>query len=246
MGKFNFEEGQLVLCTVTRIVGTTVFATMDDYGIEGSISFMEIAPGRIRNIREYAFPGKKIVCKILEIKSNYIELSFRRVKVNERNDFNDRYRKEKNYNAMFKTILGEKESIEAIDKIKAAEGSLYDFMDEAKEKPALLEKYISKDKIEKISAIIKEKKVKERIIQQKFSLSSKASNGINLVKKVVENSGKEIEKSSLEVSYIAAGKYLIKIKTKDPRVGDQQLRKMLDNIENDAKKNSCVFNLEKN
>jgi translation initiation factor 2 alpha subunit (eIF-2alpha) len=238
----NIEEGQLVLATVTRIIGTSVFVHLDDYNLEGTVSFPEIAPGRIRNIRDYAFPGKKIILKVLRITSQIIELSLRRVKVNERNDFNERYKKEKSYTALLKTIIGEKAE-ETITNIKQNEASLFDLLEASKENPKLLEKYLAKDKIEKIIKILSEKKVKEAEVSKRFSLSSKADKGILLVKKSIEDSRKGIE--NLEVSYIAAGKYLAKIKSKDLKLADQQIRKFLENLESFAKKNSCEFNEEK-
>jgi translation initiation factor 2 alpha subunit (eIF-2alpha) len=241
MVKPKLEEGQLVLCTVTKIIGTTVFVQIDDYSIEGTISFPEIAPGRIRNIREYAFPGKKIVCKVLNIRSQGLELSFRRVKVNERNDFNDRYKRERNYLAMFRTIVGEK-FLEIIEKIREEQTSFIDFIEESKEDIVKLEKYITKEQAEKIISILKEKKAKETTLNKKFSLSSKSSNGMIQVKKAISEASSEIPKENFEVSYIAAGKYYAKIKSKDAKLGDQQLRKFLENLETFAKKNNCEFN----
>ena len=52
MTNHKLEEGQLVLCTVTKIVGTIVFVRIEDTNFEGTITFPEIAPGRIRNIRD--------------------------------------------------------------------------------------------------------------------------------------------------------------------------------------------------
>ena len=49
------ETGDLVLCTVKTIDGTTVFVKIEDDG-EGTIVTSEIAPGRIRNLREYVIP----------------------------------------------------------------------------------------------------------------------------------------------------------------------------------------------
>ena len=45
----ELEEGDVVLCTVDRIVGTTVFVSIEGNG-EGSIVVSEISPGRIRNL----------------------------------------------------------------------------------------------------------------------------------------------------------------------------------------------------
>jgi translation initiation factor 2 alpha subunit (eIF-2alpha) len=244
MAKPKLEEGQMVLCTVTKIIGTTVFVELDDYKVEGTISFPEIAPGRIRNIREYAFPGKKIVCKVLSLRSQTVELSFRRVKLNERNEFNDRYRKERNYMAMFRKMLGEKAE-EIINKIKEEHDSFLEFLESSKENSKALEKYLSKEQAEKILAALNEKKTRETILSKKFSLSSKGANGIVQVKKAIQEASNEIPQENFEVSYIAAGKYYAKMKSKDARLGDQQLRKFLENLETFAKKNNCEFKEEK-
>jgi len=243
MTKAKLEEGNLVLCSVTKIIGTTVFIHLDEYNIDGTLSFPEVAPGRIRNIRDYAFPGKKIVCKVLKIHPQSVEVSLRRVKVNERNEFNDHYKKEKSYLAMLRTMLADKAE-DIINKIKESE-DLVDFLESAKETPSKLDKYLSKEQAQKIISILSEKKIKETLISQKFSLSSKAQNGIVLIKNIIHEASKEIPREFLEVSYLAAGKYFIKIKTKDPRHADQQLRKMLENLETLSKKSGCIFNVEK-
>lgn len=245
MPKAQLEEGQIVQCTVTKIVGTIVFVKIEEYNYEGTITFAEIFPGKIRNIRDFVFPGKKVVCKVLRINPHVIELSFRRVKVNERNEFNEAYKKERSYLAMLRTLLGEEQSIKIVEKIKEEEKSLVDFLEKAKENTKLLEKYLTKEQSEKITSILKEKKVKETVVTKKFSLSSKLPSGIVLVKNIIREASKEISQSSLEIFYIAAGKYFIKIRTKDPRKADQQLRKMLEQLETLAKKQGCIFNEEK-
>src|SRR3989338_5378317 len=119
------EIGDLVLCTVEKIEGTTVFVKINvglgAKEIEGSISFSEIAPGRIRNIRDYVFPKKRIVCKILRItpKGN-IELSLRRVTQKETKETTERYSQENSYVKIIKSVVGEK-SDEVIKKILAAQ-----------------------------------------------------------------------------------------------------------------------------
>jgi len=54
----EIKEGDLVIATVKKIEGTTVFVEIEDSEIKGSIVFSEIAAGRIRNIREYVVPNK--------------------------------------------------------------------------------------------------------------------------------------------------------------------------------------------
>ena len=76
----ELEQGDVVLCTVEKINGTIVFVNIDDLNKQGSIILSEIAPGRIRNLRDYVVPKKKIVCKVLrETDRGDLHLSLRRV-----------------------------------------------------------------------------------------------------------------------------------------------------------------------
>jgi len=100
----ELEEGQIVMCTVEKIIGTTVFVKIQDDG-EGTVTTSEISPGRIRNLRDYVVPGKKIVCKILRIDNRGTHLSLRRVKQNEKKEVLDKISKERSYKAILKTVL---------------------------------------------------------------------------------------------------------------------------------------------
>ena len=62
----ELKEDEIVMCTVKSIEGTTVFLEIESNGT-GSMAMSEVAAGRIRNLREYVFPKKKVVCKILKI-----------------------------------------------------------------------------------------------------------------------------------------------------------------------------------
>jgi translation initiation factor 2 alpha subunit (eIF-2alpha) len=242
----ELEEGQIVLCTVDRISGTIVFVKIDDYGTEGIITFSEISPGRIRNIRDYVFPGKKIVCKVLRIRPQGIDLSLRRVKLKEKNELNEVYRKEKSFKALLRTAIKEKADAEKIiNEIKEKEGSIADFLEEVKKEPNLIEKYLPANSVEKIVKVIQEKKVKEAILIRRFLLSSKDPKGISIVNTIIKQAIKDAECTDCKTSYIAAGKYLIKIKTRDPKQTDTNLNKIIKNIEDLAKQKSCEFSLEK-
>lgn len=75
------EAEELVLCTVTNVQPHSVFCKLDEYDKSGMIHISEIAPGRIKNIREFVEEGKKVVCKVLQINKErgHIDLSLRRV-----------------------------------------------------------------------------------------------------------------------------------------------------------------------
>lgn len=75
------NEGELVLCTITKIQLNSVFVKIDEYNSSGMIHISEISPGRIRNIRDFVKEGKKVVCVVLKINTErgHIDLSLRRV-----------------------------------------------------------------------------------------------------------------------------------------------------------------------
>ncbi len=227
----KLEEGQIVLCTVKNIAGTTVFVKIDNNG-EGTIVTSEIAPGRIRNLRDYVVPNKKIVCKILKIGKDHIALSLRRVTAKEKHELLENYKKEKSLAATLKTIL--KNSEEIIEKIKQ-ESSLAEFFEKAKQTPKLLEKLISKEESERILKILSEKKEKEISVKKRFSLTCQSEDGILKLKKVLPE----------EATYIAAGKFLLSIKGKNYKEANSKINQILEDIEKKAKQENCVFSVEK-
>src|SRR3990172_8559075 len=119
----DIQEGDIVICTVDRIVNTVVFVKIENESgkeIEGGIVLSEIAPGRIRNLRDYVVPKKKIVCKVLRISGDRIDLSLRRVTQKEQKEVKEIYNQEKSYESILKSVLGEK-ARELIETISAKE-----------------------------------------------------------------------------------------------------------------------------
>ncbi|MBN1386250.1 S1 RNA-binding domain-containing protein [Candidatus Woesearchaeota archaeon] len=80
------EEGELVLCTVTKVYHHSVFCNIHEYERQGMIHISEVSPGRIRNLGDFVKEGKTVICKILRIdhERNHIDLSLRRVNESEK------------------------------------------------------------------------------------------------------------------------------------------------------------------
>jgi len=238
MQNHELEESQIVLCTVDKIVGTTVFVKIEGNG-EGTITTSEISPGRIRNLRDYVVPGKKIVCKILNIRENKIYLSLRRVKQKEKKELLDKISKERSYKAILKTVL--KDPDEIIEKI-TNQRSLIDFFEDLKTQPSLIEKYVNKKDAEKIIKILETKKEKPKEIKQVFNLSNNSPNGIIVVKSILQDS---CENAKCDINYLAAGKYKLALKGKDYKKIKTEVNEVLNKIEKLAKKQNSEFALIK-
>jgi len=214
------EEGSLVLCIVEKIEKTTVFVKLEE-GKEGTIVTSEIAPGRIRNLRDYVIPGKRIVCKILEIDNQgNIHLSLRRVSSKEKKEVLERYEKEKSSISILKSVL--KDKAEDITKKISMQGSLYDFLQLCKLNPEKLEKFMTKEEATRVCKILKEKKEKKVEVKKEFFLSTNKENGISIIKKILL--------PYKNITYLAAGKYLIKVKAQDYKKANLELQKILGEI----------------
>jgi len=231
----QLEDGDIVICTVNKIVGTTVFVFIEGYG-EGSIIFSEIAPGRIRNIRAHVVPKKIIVCKVLRVTKNNVDLSLRRVTPKEKKDKLEEAKYEKSYTNILKSILGEKakDTIIQIEK----ESNLFEFFQEAKEDSSDLEKILGKSNSEKVLEILNAQKKKKTIIKKEISLITKHPEGINQIKEIL-GALKEIK-----VKYISAGKYLLELESNDPKKASQILKNILSELEKTSKKEGLIFSIK--
>jgi len=231
----QIEEGDVVLCTVDRIVGTVVFVKIEGNG-EGSIVISEIAPGRIRNLRDYVVPKKKIVCKVLKIgSSGNIYLSLRRVKEKEKKQVLDEHKQEKSAKSIFKSIL-KKDSEKILSQLK--DQKISDFLKESKENPKKLEKLVGKKYASQILEILEKQKQKKAVIKKELFIKTEDAEGISQIKKLFSDI------KPAEAKYISAGKYLIKIQSTDAKTASQELQKIIENLEKKAKNQNTEFSIK--
>jgi len=232
------KEYDLVLCVVEKIERTSVFVKLET-GEQGTIVVSEIAPGRIRNLRDYVIPGKRIVCKVLKVDSyGNIHLSLRRVSQKEAKEVLERYELERNAISILKTVL--KEKIEpAIEEIKK-QSSVYEFLQNCKSSPEALEKYMQKEDADRICRIINEKKEKQVEIKKEFKFSSKKPDGIKIIKSTLD-----FCRGNCEISYLAAGRYVLKMKSQDYKKANQEINSAIEKIEKAAKEKKADFEVKK-
>jgi len=242
----EIEEGDVVLCTVDRIIGTNVFVKihLNNEEIEGSIVFSEVASGRIRNIRNYVVPKKKIVCKVLRIQKSGVELSLRRVTKEEAKEVKKEYELEKNYEKIIKSVVGEAAE-KIIEKIKE-KGRVYDFLQKAKDsikERKELENLLGKKNAEKIIEIIKKQKQKKSVLKKEIFVTTTEPDGINLIKELLKELSKKVKNS--EIKYISAGNYVLKKESEDVKKADREMKNVLAGFEKKAKSKKVEFSTQK-
>ncbi|MBP7708359.1 hypothetical protein KA107_01635 [Candidatus Pacearchaeota archaeon] len=231
-----YQEEELVLCTVDKIEGTTVFVKLPDDS-QGTIVMSEIAPGRIRNIREYVMPNKKIVCKVLRVSPNRVDLSLRRVTTREKSDIMDQYKLEMTSKSAITSLLKEKAK-EVEEKILQNFASLSEFFVKTKEDETIIDKYIPKEYVEAIRKITQKRK-KGIEIKKIVKLKCLEPDGIKRIKNILSEN-----EEAIEITYISAGNFQIKIKDEDYKKANQKMIQFLEVIEKKAKTNVCEYSFE--
>jgi len=197
----EIEQNDILFCTVERITKTNVSVKINGTKLTGSIIMSEIAPGRIRNIRDYVVPKKTIICKVLNVTNNNIHLSLRRVKEKERKEIIEQNKIEKNYRSILKSVLKEK-TPEIVGKITES-STLYVFLEEAKKDSKKLEKLIGKENSKKVLEILNTQKEKTISLKKEIKLTTTKPTGLTLIKKkeVIEKIEKDAKKLDIEILY---------------------------------------------
>ena len=225
------EEREIVLCTVKDVHGTTVFVDLDKYGKTGVITFSEIAPGRIRNIRDYVVPKKKIVCIVLRVDptKGHIDLSLRRVSKKDTQEELQKNKKEQV--AMTILNLVHKDKTQSVaDKMLKKSPLIFDILESSREDPSVLEGFMSKEDAAKISKIFAEKiKTKRIIVKSGLKITSTDPEGVKIIKEA-------LTVKDAKVSYLGAQNYMISVEDKEYKAANKKLEALVLKITEALKK----------
>jgi len=243
------QEDELVLCTITAVQYHSVFCSLDEYGKTGMIHISEVAPGRIRNIRDFVREGKKVVCKVLRVnlEKGHIDLSLRRVNENQKrqklNQIKQEQLAEKIVEHAAKQHLKKSEDIYiALTKaLVPLYGGLFPAFEEAAQDKLDLSEYIDKTLAKEITAAIKLRITpKEVIVDGDLILLSYAPNGIEIVKealhKAKDTSGKP------KIRYKGAGTYHVSVTSDDYKTAEKLLKLAVDSVLETAKAHKMQAN----
>mgnify|MGYP003395573470 CR=1 FL=1 len=180
--------------------------------------------------------GKKIVCKVLKVYPDHAELSLRRVTAKEREEIQERYKKNKTFSSILKAISPESEKI--ISKIKE-EYELWDFFDNIKENPSLLEKFFKKSEVESITKLLAEKRDKEKTVKKTFTIKSYSETGLSDIKNILS-----LKEKKVSLNYLGSSKFSISASAKEFKDAEHLVFSAIKQIEQKAKEKKAIFELK--
>lgn len=236
------QEGEIVLCTVRKISPNSVFVSLDEYrDREGIIHISEIAPGRIRAIRDFVKEGKKIVCTILRAnrERNQLDLSLRRVTksmyIAKSTEIKLEQKAEKILEMLAHQgkITPEQMYKQVGEKLIKTYGSLSMGFNEvfSRGEQVLFDLQVDKTLAKKLTELIQVRMKPAAVsINAVFELKSKAPNGIEVIKrslkKVIDHT--KAKKYEILFKYLGAPRYSATISALDFKAAEAILKEITD------------------
>lgn len=216
------DESELVLATVTSVQYNSVFITLDEYGKRtGIIHISEIAPGRIRNMRDYVTEGKKVILKVLRINKErgHIDLSLRRVSDAQRRMKNTQLKQEQLAEKIIEFLASElKKPIKEIYKLvsDAVFAQEYQYVypcfeDIITDEFGITDLQLDKTLTTKLEALLRQRiKPPQVSISGRFLLRTWDPKGVDIIKEVLmEAETLSTKEAVVTIRYIGAGKYKV-------------------------------------
>jgi len=232
-------EDELVLCTVTKVLPHVVFVNIDEYDKGGLVHISEIAPGRIRNIREYVELGKKIVCKVLRVdeQKGHIDLSLRRVSEIERKKKLEEIKQEQKAEKIVEMVAqqSKRKVNEVYETLTSKVFERYPFVHlffrEVASGQVQASQFIADNELAQIfQGVISDRFKPAKVsIKGTFSIKSFAPNGVAVVKSAFEAGQKKAKKTAvISLVYIGGGKYKIVVEAENYKDAEQTLKAVED------------------
>lgn len=234
------EEGELVVGTVRNVQNFGAFVRLEEYpGKEGFIHIAEVSSGWVKRIRDYVREQQRVVCKVLGVdsKKGHVDLSLKRVNEHQKRETIQEWKNEQKAEKIFEIVAERLEKpVEAcMDefgyKLTDAWGSLYTAFEEAAyDADTLKEEGFEGDWIDTfVEVAVENIQIPFVDIIGFLDVQAYGPDGVETVRKalaIAEES--EFEDVEIQVQYMGAPTYRIKVRAPDYKVAEDQLKKASD------------------
>lgn len=243
------KRNEVVVCTPIKILPHAVFVALKEYNnIEGMIHVSQVSSRWVKNINTFFQIGRDIVCKVISIKGDSIDLSLKAItpaeKTRKWNEWKAEVRAENILTTAAKSIGKTKQDMykQVGNKVLAEYGALSHFIDNyrVEGESVFSALNISADWSRAIAKYAAEKH-KDVRISLIVSMRTLAPNGLALIKAAFE----KIMKPGVRVKYISSPEYLIEIQASNYKQAEKQLAGLQKTLEIYASKNNIEFAAKK-
>jgi translation initiation factor 2 subunit 1 len=230
------EPGELVVGRVDEIEDFGVFVDLQEYDDKRGLSHVsEVASGWIKNVRDHVNEGQTVVAKVLDIDKDaqQIDLSIKDVNDHQRKEKIQEWKNEQKADNWMLQAFGEDvddETYTAIASELLAEfGSMYEGFEEAAihGEEALEDTDLADDEVEAIVDVSRENvSVPYVRVTGYVSLEAPGADGVDDIKAALdaaEGNGDVPDEVDLEVTYVGAPEYRIRVQAPDYKTAESNL-----------------------
>jgi translation initiation factor 2 subunit 1 len=235
------DPGELVVGKVEEIEDFGVFVDLEEYdGKRGLAHISEVASGWIKNISDHVREGQTVVAKVLDVdqSSQQIDLSIKDVNDHQRSEAIQRWKNEQKADKWLTLAFGEDmpdDQFRAIaDVLIDAHGSLYEGFKEAAihGEPAMDDVDLEAEEIDAVVETARNNvSVPYVTVTGYVDIESPHESGVDDVRealKAAEGNGEIPDEVDLEVTYVGAPEYRIKIQAPTYKTAESELEAAAD------------------
>ncbi len=235
------KHGELVIATIKKILPYGAFCSLDEYnGLEAFLHVSEIAPRWIKNIHEHIKEGQKVIALVHRVipEKNQIDLSLKRVTEADRVWKRDQYRKSRRAIRLLELTAKKirrsptKFVNEIGSMLEETFGSVYAGLEALSFEPEEASKRLElPDRVLKALISMAQENIKKPDVSivRILSLEVYEPQGVELIKGALM-SVKTPEDVKLEITYLGAPKYRIRIESKDYKRAEKVFDSILEHI----------------
>jgi translation initiation factor 2 subunit 1 len=227
------EEGELVVCTVEAVRDFVAFVRLDEYGgRQGLIPISEIAKGWVKYIRDHIREGQKVVCKVLHVDRSrgHIDLSLKDVNEHQRREKIQEWKNEQKAHKWIGFVAEESKVPEKAieDAIRKDYTRLYRAFEDAviEGEKAFEKSGIPGDARPAFLRIAGENvRIPRVTISGNLQLTSTKPDGVSVIRKALKAAITKIENVDIELLYVGAPIYRIKVTAPDYKQAEKAIEK---------------------
>ena len=229
------RSGELVVCTVNKVMDFGAFVSLDEFeNREGLIHISEVASGWVKYIRDHVREGQKVVCKVLNVnpERGHIDLSLKDVNEHQRRAKIRSWKMDQKAEKWLSRAAGQlglgNDELEKLEETLLGKfHSYYAIFEELAENGEValsgmdLRADVAKELARTASENIKAPHVS---ITGYLDITCPQPDGVDVIKKAIKEALKVEDDVQMEVIYVGAPRYRIKVTTEDYKAAENAMR----------------------
>ena len=236
------EVGDLVIATIETVTDYGAYVNLDEYDKRGLLHVSEISSSWIRNIRDFAREGQKVVLKVtrVNLEKGHIDLSLRRVTKRAKIEKIRQWKQDRKAEALLRGVA-EKVGLPSEEVYEKAGGlldekyGLYDGFEKiAKEGPEVLTALGVPGNLAKAFAEVAEDRIRVKMVKVKgiLEIHCTAPNGVKTIKDSFFNAKKTAKSKDTKVHFyvIAAPKYSVEVLAENYKRAEDVLQQVSQSV----------------